>query len=619
MAKFTVYGLPGVYNATPITLNDGDGVALAVDVNGRVILSDTGSSIPVNTELPAAALLADNTATPTTPAVGAFNMVYDGATWDMLRGDSTNGAFVNIKGDGLTALQNIDTDLTTLIGNTDQLEGYVDQLEGFVDQLEGFVDGLEGLLSGTLTVDTELTTADLDTGAGTDTRAVVGLVGSKSGGGELIPGSATDGLLVNLGTNNDVTLASTTITGTVAVTQSGTWDEVGINDSGNNISIDWGGTVPPIGAGLEATALRVTVATDSTGVLSVDDNGSALTVDASDLDIRDLTSASDSVSVLQATASNLNAQVVGNIASGVTDSDNPVKIGGKYNLTLPTFTDGQRGDLQITSRGSLRTHIVSSDGITAISGLPDNTDDVAVITSTTAMKVINRNTVFDGTAWDRMRGDSTDGVLVNLGTNNDVVDSAAEASLGVMDDWDNGASDGASVSGDVAHDSPDAGEPVKVGMKAVALKANPTEVAANDRTNWIADVSGVPFVLGGHPNILTQSLQVTDADGAQTDAAIITAGANVAVVVTKVSVMADNANTADVSVRIGFGTVNTPAADAAQMLLFHPGIAPGSGVVEGNGSGILGIGASGEDVRVTCEDAVGGSINIIVTYFTTDI
>lgn len=66
---------------------------------------------------------------------------------------------------------------------------------------------------------------------------------------------------------------------TVAVTQSGTWDEVGINDSGNNISIDWAGTVPPIGAGTEAAALRVTVATDSTGVLSVDDNGGALTVD----------------------------------------------------------------------------------------------------------------------------------------------------------------------------------------------------------------------------------------------------------------------------------------------------------------------------------------------------
>jgi hypothetical protein len=38
-------------------------------------------------------------------------------------------------------------------------------------------------------VDTELTTADLDTGAGTDTRAVVGLVIAESGGGQLV-GSA---------------------------------------------------------------------------------------------------------------------------------------------------------------------------------------------------------------------------------------------------------------------------------------------------------------------------------------------------------------------------------------------------------------------------------------------
>lgn len=53
-------------------------------------------------------------------------------------------------------------------------------------------------ISGTPVVDTELTTADLDTGAGTDTRAVVGLVGSKSGGGVLIPGDATKGLAVDL-------------------------------------------------------------------------------------------------------------------------------------------------------------------------------------------------------------------------------------------------------------------------------------------------------------------------------------------------------------------------------------------------------------------------------------
>lgn len=41
--------------------------------------------------------------------------------------------------------------------------------------------------------------------------------------------------------------------------------------------------------------------------------------------------------------------------------------------------------------------------------------------------------VYDGTAWDRGRGDSTNGTLVNLGANNDVVDTAAEASLASID------------------------------------------------------------------------------------------------------------------------------------------------------------------------------------------
>jgi hypothetical protein len=95
--------------------------------------------------------------------------------------------------------------------------------------------------SGSLTVDnggtfavqadTELTTGDLDTGAGTDTRAVVGLVGSKSGGGVLIPGDATKGLAVDLTATGQNTTALKTdgsattqpVSGTVNAAQSGTW------------------------------------------------------------------------------------------------------------------------------------------------------------------------------------------------------------------------------------------------------------------------------------------------------------------------------------------------------------------------------------------------------------
>ncbi|RDI73314.1 hypothetical protein Gocc_2914 [Gaiella occulta] len=51
-----------------------------------------------------------------------------------------------------------------------------------------------------LLVNTELTTADVDTGAGTDTRAVVGLVLAAAGGGQLAPGDATNGLKVQVAT-----------------------------------------------------------------------------------------------------------------------------------------------------------------------------------------------------------------------------------------------------------------------------------------------------------------------------------------------------------------------------------------------------------------------------------
>lgn len=48
-------------------------------------------------------------------------------------------------------------------------------------------------------------------------------------------------------------------------------------------------------------------------------------------------------------------QVVGNVASGDTDTGNPVKVGGKYNTTSPTLTNGQRGDLQLDALGNLGT------------------------------------------------------------------------------------------------------------------------------------------------------------------------------------------------------------------------------------------------------------------------
>lgn len=166
-------------------------------------------------------------------------------------------------------------------------------------------------------------------------------------------------------------------------------------------------------------------------------------------------------------------------------------------------------------------------------------------------------------------------------------------------------------------DAVDAGEPVKIGGKATDVGAT-IIVANNDRVNAAFLRNGVQLTLGGSHDIISKNLNITDADGAQTDAALVTVAAGTAIVVTKVSVMVDSATTATggVAVRIGFGTANVPAADSAGIILAHPGISAGSGVVEGNGAGIIGIGATNEDLRITCEDPTGGNIDVIVTYFT---
>jgi hypothetical protein len=80
--------IDGSLNGTaPIAGDAANGLDVDVTrVGGTVTVSGTVSvSGAVDTELPAAAALADNTPNPTVPAVGAFAMGWDGANWDRIR------------------------------------------------------------------------------------------------------------------------------------------------------------------------------------------------------------------------------------------------------------------------------------------------------------------------------------------------------------------------------------------------------------------------------------------------------------------------------------------------------------------------------------------------------
>jgi len=70
----------------------------------------------------------------------------------------------------------------------------------------------------------------------------------------------------------------------------------------------------------------------------------------------------------------------------------------------------------------------------------------------------------------------------------DINQAAINASTTTMAGWDNAVGDGATVSGDIAHDAADAGEPVKIG--GVAVDAQRTAVASGDRVDQVLSLSG---------------------------------------------------------------------------------------------------------------------------------
>lgn len=104
-------------------------------------------AVTADTELPAAAALADGAANPTTPTAGSATLIFNGSTWDRARGDTTNG---------------LDVDVTRVQGN--------------VTVVQSTAANLQATVTGTVTANQGGTWSVVDAGAAkTLKRAVVSL------------------------------------------------------------------------------------------------------------------------------------------------------------------------------------------------------------------------------------------------------------------------------------------------------------------------------------------------------------------------------------------------------------------------------------------------------------
>ncbi len=397
------------------------------------------------------------------------------------------------------------------------------------------------------------------------------------------------------------TLGQKTMAASAPVVLASDQTVIPVSDNAASLTID-NAALSVTGGGVEATALRVTLASDSTGLVSVDDNAGSLTVD-------------------QATAANLKSQVQGEAASGAAKAGNPVQVGAVFNTAQPTVTTGQVVEAQATNRGALIVAPgVDTFNVTVNAALPtgaNNIGDVDVLTlpalatgANTIGSIASVTTsVTPGTAAANL-GKAEDAPHVSGDTGIAIlaVENTANTALsGLAGDYTPvGVDAEGSVRniGNRAHDAVDAGAPVKVGMKAVAHSASPTAVAAADRTDWIANRHGVPFIIAGHPNPFRVTNKYT---AAQTDAIQQAVAPGQKAVITAISVYVDKAASVNVSALVEFDDVTDVR------IVEHPGIAAGSGFVEGNGGGMLAVGADGQDVLFTCSVPTGGSVVVHVT------
>lgn len=191
-----------------------------------------------------------------------------------------------------------------------------------------------------------------------------------------------------------------TVTANLSATDNAVLDQIDSNT-------DYGAVT---GGGVEATALRVTLANDSTGVLSVDDNGGSLTVD-------------------------------GTVTANLSATDNAVLDQIEVNTSFGDNTGGG------TEAGALRVTIANNS--TGVLSVDDNGSTLSIDDGGGSITI-------DGS------------VTADLGANNDVT-----------------------VTGGNAHDGATLGNPVLSGARATNSVEGITQVANADLTHVQADLNGV--------------------------------------------------------------------------------------------------------------------------------
>jgi len=157
-----------------------------------------------------------------------------------------------------------------------------------------------------------------------------------------------------------------------------------------NVNLNLAGSDAPTGGGVESGALRVTLANDSTGVISIDDGGNTITVDGTvtanlgttDNAVLDamvvnlasietlLTGIDSDTNNTQGFLSNLSGAQYVDDADWTDSTSKHLLVGGLYQSSMQSVTDGDVAPFQVDANGVIKVaHAITggADGVTTVS------------------------------------------------------------------------------------------------------------------------------------------------------------------------------------------------------------------------------------------------------------
>lgn len=327
-----------------VTLFDSFGVGLEVVTQGNDTLSNLANQL----------------------VVGAFGYVFNGTSWDRLRGTIADGVLVNLGSNNDvtvtgTVTANAGTNLNTSLLALES-GGNLATLAGTDFMLGTDFSSVFGVGSLVLTTQAD----DVVNGTDSIVTAAFGYVFDGTGWDRL-RGDSSNGALVNLGANNDVT-----VTGSVTA-------NAGTNLNTSLLALESGGNLASL------NSKDFMLGTDFSDVL-----GTASLITTTQAD--NLVNTTDTI----------NVSALGYVFDG-----------SAWDRQLGNSTDGTLVNLGANNDVTLFDSV--GVGLEALATGADN-----VVNTTNQLVTGSFGYVFDGSAWDRQLGNSTDGTLVNLGVNNDV-------------------------------------------------------------------------------------------------------------------------------------------------------------------------------------------------------